>query len=76
MVRPRLPQPPQDQEHSQQYSSGRCVDDVEARLEESADVDVEVVIGCGECLDGTADGLDFPFVRDVVGLVQVEIQMT
>ena len=46
------------------------VDDVEARPGEAVDVDVAVVISRGECLDGAADGPDFPFISDgVVGLV-------
>lgn len=44
------------------------VADVEARLGEADDVDVAVDIGRGECLDGTEDEPDFPFIREVVGV--------
>ena len=44
------------------------VADVEVRLGEADDVDMAVDIGRGECLDGTADEPDFPFIREVVGV--------
>ena len=46
------------------------VDDVETKLELEADgVNVADDISRGECLDGTADQRDFPFIRKGVGAV-------
>ena len=42
---------------------------VEARLGEADDADITVDIGREECLDGTADEPDFPFIRLDVGAV-------
>lgn len=40
------------------------IDGVEAQPGEAVDVDIAVIIDNGECLDGTADGSDFPFIKD------------